>query len=235
MTYPGIMTWHEGPLAAFDLEATGVDTRTARIIEVGLFRFDVDGSSESLVDRLIDPGVPVPPEVTKLTGIRPDDLAANGGAPTDVLAATLAAIKALVEERIPIVLYNANYDWPLLTNELARHQFDPLPAVPPTILVDPLVLDRHVDRYRKGKRTLSTVADHYGVSLEDAHRAAGDAAATVAVARAIAERYEEVQVDGADLVALQIKAHTAWKDSFNAYLTKVGASRPPITEVWPTG
>ena len=235
MTYPGIMTWHEGPLAAFDLEATGVDTRTARIIEVGLFRFDVDGSSESLVDRLIDPGVPVPPEVTKLTGIRPDDLAANGGAPTDVLAATLAAIKALVEERIPIVLYNANYDWPLLTNELARHRFDPLPAVPPTILVDPLVLDRHVDRYRKGKRTLSTVADHYGVSLEDAHRAAGDAAATVAVARAIAERYEEVQVDGADLVALQIKAHTAWKDSFNAYLTKVGASRPPITEVWPTG
>lgn len=235
MTYPGIMTWHEGPLAAFDLEATGVDTRTARIIEVGLFRFDVDGSSEPLVDRLIDPGVPVPPEVTKLTGIRPDDLAANGGTPADVLTATLAALKVLVEERIPIVLYNANYDWPLLTNELARHGLDPLPTVPPTILVDPLVLDRHVDRYRKGKRTLSTVADHYGVSLEDAHRAAGDAAATVAVARVIAERYEKVQVDGADLVALQIKAHTAWKDSFNAYLTKVGASRPPITEVWPTG
>jgi DNA polymerase-3 subunit epsilon len=229
------MTWHKGPLAAFDLEATGVDTRTARIVEVGLFRFEADGSSMPLVDLLIDPGVPLPPEVTELTGISPDDLAANGGTPAEVLTATHAAITALVDEGVPIVLYNANYDWPLLTTELARHGLDPLPDVPPTILIDPLVLDRHVDRYRKGKRTLSTVADHYGVSLEGAHRAAGDAAATVGVARAIAEQYPKVQVDGVNLVALQMKAHTVWKDSFNAYLTKVGASRPPITEKWPTG
>jgi DNA polymerase-3 subunit epsilon len=229
------MTWHAGPLAAFDLEATGVDTRTARIIEVALFRFEADGSSMSLVDRLIDPGVPVPPEVENLTGIRTEDLAANGGTPADVLAETHTAITALVDEGVPIVLYNANYDWPLLTNELERHGLDPLSEVPPTILIDPLVLDRHVDRYRKGKRTLGTVADHYGVSLEGAHRAAEDAAATVAVARAIAERYPKVQVDGPDLVALQVKAHTEWKDSFNSYLVKVGASRPPITEKWPTG
>jgi len=229
------MTWHEGPLAALDLEATGVDTRTARIIEVGLFRFETDGSSDALIDRLIDPGVPVPAKVTELTGISAGDLATNGGTPADVLMETLAAITALVAEGVPIVLYNANYDWPLLTNELVRHGLDPLPAVPPTILIDPLVLDRHVDRYRKGKRTLSTVADHYGVRLDGAHRAAADAAATVGVARAIAERYPKIQVDGADLVALQMKAHTVWKDSFNAYLVKVGASRPPITEKWPTG
>jgi len=229
------MTWHEGPLAALDLEATGVDTRTARIIEVGLFRIEADGSARPLVDRLIDPGVPVPEKVTELTGIRPEDLAANGGAPAEVLAETRASIDALVEEGVPIVLYNANYDWPLLANELVRNGLDPLPAVPPAILIDPLVLDRHVDRYRKGKRTLSTVTGHYGVPLEGAHRAAADAAATVGVARAIAERYPKVQVDGADLVALQIKAHTVWKDSFNAYLTKVGSSRPPITEEWPTG
>ncbi|MEA3511349.1 MAG: exonuclease domain-containing protein, partial [Actinomycetota bacterium] len=207
----------------------------ARIIEVGLFRFEADGSSEPLVDRLIDPGVPLPPKVAELTGIGPGDLSENGGSPIDVLTETLAAIAALVEEGVPIVLYNANYDWPLLTEELARHALDPLPKVPPAILVDPLVLDRHVDRYRKGKRTLSTVTGHYGIRLDGAHRAAADAEATVAVARAIAKQYPKVQVDGADLVALQIKAHTVWKDSFNAYLTKVGASRPPITENWPTG
>jgi len=229
------MTWHEGPLAALDLEATGVDTRTARIIEVGLFRIEADGLSQALVDRLIDPGVPVPRAVTELTGISLDDLAAKGGSPADVLVETRTAIGALVDEGVPIVLYNANYDWPLLANELVRHGLGPLPSVPPAILIDPLVLDRHVDQYRKGKRTLSTVTNHYGVQLDGAHRAAADAAATVGVARAIAERYPKVQVDGADLVALQIKAHTVWKDSFNAYLTKVGASRPPITEVWPTG
>ena len=229
------MTWHQGPLAALDLEATGVDTRTARIIEVGLFRFEADGSSRPLVDRLVDPGVPVPEKVTELTGISAGDLAADGGTPVDVLTEALAAIMELVDEGVPIVLYNANYDWPLLTNELDRHGLKSLPDVPPTILIDPLVLDRHVDRYRKGKRTLSTVTGHYGVRLDGAHRAAADAAATVGVARAIAERYPKVQVDGTDLVALQMKAHTVWKDSFNAYLTKVGASRPPITEVWPTG
>jgi hypothetical protein len=55
------------------------------------------------------------------------------------------------------------------------------------------------------------------------------------VARAIAERHPKVRVDSPDLVALQVRAHTVWKDSFNAYLTEVGASRPPITEEWPSG
>lgn len=229
------MAWHERPLAAFDLEATGVDPRQARIIEVGLFRFDADGSAEPLVDRLIDPGVPLPDEVAELTGIRSADLVANGGDPRVVLGETLAAITGLVDEGIPIVVYNATYDWPLLATELARHGLDPLPAVPPAILVDPLVLDRHVDRYRKGKRTLTTVAAHYDVGFEGAHRAAEDAAATVAVARRIAGRYPKVQVDGPELVALQVEAHTAWRDSFNEYLAKVGARRGPVTEEWPTG
>jgi len=136
---------------------------------------------------------------------------------------------------VPIVVYHATYDWPLLTNELARHGLGALPAVPPAILIDPLVLDRHVDKYRKGKRTLAVVSDHYGVRLEGAHRASGDAAATVGVARRIGEQYPRLHIEGPDLVALQVRAHTAWRDSFNTYLTNVGATRPPITEEWPTG
>jgi DNA polymerase-3 subunit epsilon len=229
------MYWHEGPLAAFDLEATGVDTRSARIIEVGLFRFEPDGSSVPLVDRLVDPGVPLPAKVTSITGIEQADLTARGGDPADVLTETRAAIVGLVDEGVPIVVYHATYDWPLLANELMRHGLEGLPDVPPAILVDPLVLDRHVDRYRKGKRTLGVVADHYGVPLEGAHRAAADAAATVGVARRIGEQYPKLHVDGPALVTLQTRAHVEWRDSFNTYLTKVSASRPPVTEEWPTG
>ncbi|MEN8234399.1 MAG: exonuclease domain-containing protein [Actinomycetota bacterium] len=229
------MAWHEGPLAAFDLEATGVDPHTAHIIEVGLIRSEADGSSTPLVSRLINPGVPIPTEVTQLTGISADDLAESGGDPREVLAETRAAIGSLVDEGVPIVVYNAPYDWPLLTAELARHGLDPLPGVPPAILIDPLVLDRHVDRYRKGKRTLGTVADHYGVRLDDAHRAAGDAAATVDVARAIGRKYAKIRIAGVELVTLQIKAHAEWRDSLNEYLAKVNPSRRPITEGWPTG
>lgn len=231
------MFWHDGQLAVLDLEATGVDTRQARIIEVGLFRFEVDGSATALVDRLIDPGVALPTEVTKLTGIQPADLATDGGDPSEVLAATRAAIWALVEDEIPIVIYNATYDWPLLAAEFARHGLDALPSVPPAILVDPLVLDRHVDRYRKGKGRgkLASVAAHYGVVLDGAHRAGADAGATVAVAREIAKRYPKLHMSGAELVTLQVAAHETWKKSLNEYFVRIGSSRPPVTELWPTG
>jgi len=229
------MYWFEGPLAALDLEATGVDLSTARIIEVGLFLFESDGSSTPLTDSLVDPGVPIPEKVTELTGISPADVAATGGEPTQILAATRLKIAGLVDAGIPIVVYHATYDWPLLEAELARHGLGPLPSVPPAVLIDPLVLDRHVDRYRKGKRTLGDVAAQYGIRLDGAHRAAGDCAATVGVARKIGEQYSKLHVEAVDLVDLQIAAHTTWRDSFNSYLAKVGASRPPVIEEWPSG
>lgn len=229
------MYWFQGPLAALDLEATGVDPSTARIIEVGLFLIEVDGSSTPLTDTLIDPGVPIPEKVTELTGIAPSDVAERGGEPRQILAEARLKIAGLVEAGIPIVIYHATYDWPLLEAELTRNGLGPLPSVPPAVLIDPLVLDRHVDRYRKGKRTLGDVAAQYGVPLDGAHRAAGDCAATVGVARKIGEQYTKLHVDGGELVDLQISAHTAWRDSFNAYLAKVGASRPPVTEEWPSG
>ena len=229
------MLWHQGPLAALDLEATGVDPATARIIEVGLFLFEADGSSLPLVEALIDPGVQIPERVTELTGIGPADVEADGGEPPEVLARSRLAIAGLVDGGIPVVIYHATYDWPLLEAELARHGLGPLPAVPPAVLIDPLVLDRHVDRFRKGKRTLGDVASHYGVRLDGAHRAAGDCAATVGIARKVGEQYPKLHVDGTELVDLQVTAHNTWRDSFNAYLTKVGASRPLVTEQWPTG
>jgi DNA polymerase-3 subunit epsilon len=227
--------WFEGPLAALDLEATGVDPSTARIIEVGLFLFETDGSSTPLTESLVDPGVEIPEKVTELTGISPADIAATGSEPRQVLAEAGLKIAGLVDAGIPIVVYHATYDWPLLETELVRHGLGPLPAAPPAVLIDPLVLDRYVDRYRKGKRTLSDVASHYGVRLDGAHRAEGDCAATVAVARRIGEQHPSLHLDGAELVDLQVTAHATWRDSFNAYLAKVGASRPPITEDWPYG
>lgn len=229
------MYWFEGPLAALDLEATGVDPSTARIIEVGLFLFEADGSSTTLTEALIDPGVPIPEKVTELTGISPADVVAVGSDPHEIFAATRLKVAGLVEAGVPIVVYHATYDWPLLEAELARHGLGPLPPVPPAILIDPLVLDRHVDRYRKGKRTLGDVAAQYEVRLDGAHRAAGDCAATVAVARKIGAQYPKLHLDGAELVDLQVTAHNTWRDSFNAYLTKVGGSRPLVTEEWPNG
>jgi len=228
------MTWHTGPLAVLDLEATGVDPATARVVEVALYLVDRHGNVDPMVDTLVDPGVPMPAEAAAVTGITTADLEARGANPATILGQIVGALDELAREGVPIVIYNATYDWPLLAAELARHGLPNLPNVPPAVIIDPLVLDRHVDRYRKGKRTLAATAEHYGVHLEDAHRATPDAMVSVAVARALAERYPAVlDITGPDLVALQVAAHRAWRDNFNAYLQKVGAEREPVSGDWP--
>ena len=229
-----IMTWHTEPLAVLDLEATGVDPATARIVEVALFVGDQHGNVDPIVDTLVNPGVPMPTDAADVTGITTADLEARGADPATILGQTVDALDELARNRVPIVIYNATYDWPLLAAELARHRLSNLPNVPPAVIVDPLVLDRRVDRYRKGKRTLAATAEHYGVYLEDAHRATPDAMVAVAVARALAERYPAVlDIDGSDLVALQIEAHRSWRDNFNAYLKRSGAEREPVSGEWP--
>jgi len=231
--YRTAMSWHTGPLAVLDLEATGVDPVTARIVEVALFTVAPDGTATEIVNRLVDPGIPMPPAAAEITGITTADLREQGDDPVDVLAQTLEAIRGFVFDRTPIAIYNAPYDWPLLGSELARHGLGALPDVPPTVIVDPLVLDRHFDRYRKGKRTLAVTARHYGVSIEGSHRAGADAIATAGVARALADRYPELHLDGADLVALQVRAYRTWRDGLNEYLRRIGADRPPVVGEWP--
>ena len=41
-------------------------------------------------------------------------------------------------------------------------------------VIDPFVIDKHIDPYRKGKRTLTAVCEHHGVKQTDAHDATGD-------------------------------------------------------------
>ncbi|NOY56556.1 MAG: 3'-5' exonuclease [Actinobacteria bacterium] len=227
------MSWHTGPLAALDLEATGVDPATARIVEVALVEVAPDGTAREIVNRLVNPGVPMPRAASEITGITTAELRERGDDPVDVLGETLGAIRRFVRDGIPIAIYNAPYDWPLLAEELARYGLGALPDVPPAVIVDPLVLDRHVDRYRKGRRPLAVTAEHYGVKVGGSHRAAADAIAAVGVARALADRYPELQLDGPDLVALQIDAYRTWRDGLNKYLARIGADRPPVVGEWP--
>ena len=115
-----------------------------------------------------------------------------------------------------------------LAAELDRYD---LGTLPPLTIVDPLVLDRHYDRYRKGKRTLSTTAAHYGIPLDDAHAAHADVVASIGVARAIAGRYN-VPTDRDALHALQADAYATWARSFAEYLLRIGADRDPPSLVW---
>lgn len=232
----GAPAWYDGPFAAFDLETTGIDPATARIVELALVVDDGDGRPRDLYAGLVDPGaeVEIPPGAAAVHGITRDRLEAEGAPPaTQVLPEVHADLQQIAAAGWPVVIYNATYDWPLLAAELAR--LDPALTLPECELIDPLVLDRSVDRYRKGKRTLETACQVYGVVLDDAHSARADAVASLKVARELIARFPQ-QLQTADLGALrqlQVEAHAVWRDSFNAYLQRIGADREPVTGSWP--
>ena len=102
------------PLVVFDLEATGLNKRTDRIVAIALVRFDPLGASEQ-VHYLLNPGIPIPEEVTRIHGIADADVA---GAPT------FPEMAEILEKHFAgadLAGYNLlGFDIPLLTEEFSR-------------------------------------------------------------------------------------------------------------------
>ena len=97
------------------------------------------------------------------------------------------------------------------------------------------MIDKAVDRYRKGKRTLVAAAERYGVDLDDAHDAAADAIAAGRVAQAIARAFpDEVDVPFADLHGRQQIWYAEQAASFQQYIREVKGDETYVAEsAWP--
>ena len=143
----------------------------------------------------------------------------EGRPAAEVVAEIVAELRALFDAGIPVVAYNAPYDFSLLKNEAVRHGIPPI--ADPSPVIDPLVLDKAFDRYRKGKRTLDVVAAHYAVTLEDAHDASADAVAAGRVAQALAGRYA-LGASVAELHTQQIGWARAQAESLTEYFIRIG-------------
>ncbi len=173
-------------LAVFDLETTGIDVETSRIVSAYIGVLDAEGTPTG-VAWLADPGVEIPPQASAVHGITTERARSDGRPAVEVIGEIVAVLRSLLARGIPITIYNAAYDLTLLNREAIRYGIEPLDT--PTPIVDPLVIDRAVDRYRKGKRTLEIAASLYGVELMDAHDAMADAVAAGRLAQAIGRRY----------------------------------------------
>ena len=112
-----------------------------------------------------------------------DRARAEGRPASGVVAEVTDSLRELLGSGTPVTVYNAPYDLSLLAHECARHTVAPLATLSP--IIDPLVLDKAVDRYRRGKRTLEVTAQHYGIALDDAHDAGAEAVAAGRVAQAL--------------------------------------------------
>lgn len=184
--------WYTGPLASFDTETTGVDVESDRIVSAALVVQLAPGAPVEATTWLADPGVPIPDGARAVHGISDEQVRAQGRPARTVVAEVVRALAAQARSGRPVVVMNAPYDLTLLDRELRRHHGVALaqalgPA--PLVILDPRVLDKHVDRYRKGRRTLTDLCAHYGVELTGAHDAAADATAALALTRRIGARY----------------------------------------------
>lgn len=219
-------------LAVFDLETTGIDVITSRIVSANVSLLDARGEVVRRRDWLANPGIAIPEQATAVHGISTERARAEGRPSGEVVAEIVDELRGNFDAGIPVVVYNAPYDLSLLFHEAERHRIAPL--VDPSPVIDPLVIDKAVDRYRKGKRTLEAAALHYGVELLDAHDAGADAIAAGRVAQAIARNYwRALDVDAIELHRLQESWCQDQADSFQDYMRRTRDATFVASTGWP--
>lgn len=229
--------WFEGPLAAFDTETTGVDVERDRIVSAALVVQSQAGASPVATRWLVNPGVPVPEGATAIHGLTDVHLQRYGRWPAPVMEEVGRALAEQSAAGVPLVVMNAPFDLTLLDRELRRHRASPLSAylgTSPLCVLDPWVLDKHLDRYRKGRRTLTDLCAHYGVELTGAHDATADATAAMAVVRAIGQRFAVrlERLSAAELHARQAVWHAAQARGLQAWFARNG-SEEVCDPAWP--
>jgi len=228
------MSWHLGPLASFDTETTGVDVENDRIVTAALLVL-TGGQPTETQTWLADPGIDIPEGASRVHGITTEH-AHRCGLPAAVVVAEVSArLATLVAAGVPLVVMNAPYDLTLLDRELQRHDLPTLAeqAGRPPLVLDPLVLDKRADPYRKGKRNLTALAAHYGVRLTAAHTASADALAAARIVHAIAERRPAVQdVPLERLHAMQVDWAAQQAESLRQYLARSGRDAN-VNPAWP--
>ena len=172
--------WQEIDIALVDVETTGRDASVDRVVELGI----AVGRRGEIVARynwLINPGMPIPAEVTAIHHIT-DEMVADKPRFEAVASEIANALKGCVP-----AAYNALFDRAFLMSEFSRTKAGGagVPALTREVeWLDPLVWARDIQDGEKS-RSLGDVASRLGVALEKAHRAQDDAEAAMRVLYAL--------------------------------------------------
>ena len=169
------------PIIFFDLETTGINIVSDRIVEISYLKVSPNGMEESKTIR-INPECPIPEQASAIHGIYDDDIA---NCPTFKQVAKLIATDF---EGCDLAGYNSNrFDIPLLAEEFLRADVD-------IDLKKHNFIDVQVIFHKMEQRTLSAAYKFYcDKILEDAHSSAADTQATYEVLKAQLDRYPTLQ------------------------------------------
>jgi DNA polymerase-3 subunit epsilon len=218
---------------AFDLETTGTDLAHDQPVSYALYFNDPNGARSE--HQLVKPTVPIAEEAIAVHGITQADVDERGlelATALRTLGNTL--VRASREGRI-LVGMNVSFDLTILDQQLYTYFGKGLiDAGWNGPIFDTIVMDRQLDRFRKGKRTLTALCDEYGVVFENAHDALADSKACLDVAEAICERYPELEeLPNSELLSMQTKAYLEWASGFNDYRIRNGQDPITLYETWP--
>lgn len=220
------MNFDASRMLAFDLETTSANPKEARIVTSALVR--INGRDVQKVEHLADPGIEIPQEATNVHGITTEKARAEGRPHEEVLKDTVEAIKAAWEDGLTLIVYNAAFDLTVL-----RSLTGDFTVTGP--VYDPYVIDRVSDKWRKGKRTLGAVCEHYGVELGNAHEATADALAAARVAwKQVRQHYPNLaQMEENELMEFQAVKWYEDRVAFKKYLEGKGRDASDVSTAWP--
>ncbi len=139
-------TWNSLPRAAFDLETTGRDSRSARIVTASVTVVDSAGGVINEHEWLADPGVEIPTEASDIHGITTEQARREGRPAAEVTRELAAVLQELFDTGVPVIAFNASYDFTVLAAESARYGVPQLTRFP---VLDPYIMNKQVDRYRR--------------------------------------------------------------------------------------
>lgn len=219
----------------FDTETTGVDVERDRICTAFIGLFDV--ASDRFIEEhswLIDPGVEIPAEATAVHGYSTEDLQFAG---TDARSAVFEISQRLdIYDRrgLPLVAFNAPFDFTILDREYRRHYPGGRPFVPHTV-IDPFVLDKARVPYRKGKRTLTATCPVYGVPVEEnAHDAGADCLMAARLAVKLLQTPEFRDLTTQQIHVKTIPTYAKQARSLAAYFAKTDPAKARTVDPhWP--
>lgn len=225
-----------GRLAAFDIETTGTDIESDRIVTAAVSLVGAGLDSVGMA-WLVDPGIEIPEEATAVHRITNEKVRQEGLPAEQAVAEITEYLAEIVIEGVPVVAFNARFDLTILDREARRYGQETLVELvggPDALrVIDPYVLDKHFNRFRKGRRTLSVLCEAYGIPLADAHAADADALAAARLAWKLG--HTQAELAGYDLQALH-DAQVTWAlgqaESLQEYFRDQG--KPERVEgVWP--
>ncbi|WP_442266987.1 exonuclease domain-containing protein [Tenacibaculum sp. ZS6-P6] len=169
------------PIVFFDLETTGINIATDRIVEISILKIFPNGTQESKT-WLVNPEIEIPQQAIDVHGITNEKV---------VTEPTFKELASKINEMIfdsDLAGFNSNrFDIPLLAEELLRAGID-------FDMEERKAIDVQVIFHKKEQRTLSAGYKFYcGKDLEDAHSAEADTLATYEILKAQLDKYEDIE------------------------------------------